>query len=85
MEEELLKHLINLLRYSTQVKFKIPKIFFNEKFADKKQNKEIEEAWTYLKKDIDLRIYKRKTDKDLITVKIKVKQPSERKTTWESQ
>lgn len=79
MDEEKFKHLINLLRHSTAVTFKIPSIFFKEKshntehFQKKKQ--EVADAWIYLQTDLDLTISKIKEDDEVITVNVKVNQP----------
>ena len=80
MEEELLTHLTNLLRHSHIVTFKIPSVLFKEedehyKMTPKaqKKHKEIEDAWTYIKNDMDLQIYKHQQEENLITVRVKVK------------
>ena len=77
MEEELLTHLINLLRNSHIVAFKIPSVYFQEKetLSPKRQNiqQNIEDAWIYIKNDMDLQIYKHQQEEDLVTVRVKVK------------
>ena len=77
MEEELLTHLINLLRNSHIVTFKIPAVYFNKevKCSQKTQKiqQNIDDAWTYIKKDMDLQIYKVQQEEELITVRVKVK------------
>ena len=80
MENELLTHLTNLLRHSNIVTFKIPSILFKEEDEHfkltpkaKKRHKEIEDAWTYIKNDMDLQIYKHQQEEELITVRVKVK------------
>ena len=77
MEEELLTHLTNLLRHSNIVTFKIPSQLFTEKEpmtpSIRKRQNEIEDAWTYIKNEMDLQIYKVQQEKDLVTVRVKVK------------
>lgn len=77
MEDELLIHLTNLLRNSHIVTFKIPAAYFNKevKCSQKTQKiqQDIEDAWTYIKNDMDLQIYKVQQEKDLVTVRVKVK------------
>ena len=81
MNEEMFKHLTNLLRHSTAVTFKIPSIFFKEKSRNtehfQKKKQEVADAWINLSKQMDLQIYKQTdiNDEDLITVQISVKQP----------
>ena len=77
MNEEMFKHLTNLLRHSTEVEFKIPSIFFSEKFSNMIQSQEVQNAWITLQRDMDLQIYKVIEEKGLITVKISIKQPDE--------
>lgn len=76
MNEELFKHLINLLRYSTAVEFKIPSQFFSEKYSDWKSSKKVQDAWITLQRDMDLQIHKETDEIGLITVKVKIKQPN---------
>ena len=77
MEEELLTHLTNLLRHSNIVTFKIPSALFKEEEhmtpSFQKRQKQIENAWTYIKNDMDLQIYKHQQEENLITVRVKVK------------
>ena len=77
MEEELLTHLTNLLRHSHIVAFKIPSSLFTEEgyrpASIQEIQREIEDAWTYIKNDMDLQIYKVQQDEDLVTVRVKVK------------
>ena len=77
VNEEMFKHLINLLRHSTEVEFKIPSIFFSEKFRNMIQSQEVQNAWITLRRDMDLQIYKVIKEQELITVKISIKQPNE--------
>ncbi len=77
MNEENFKHLINLLRHSTEMEFKIPSIFFSEKFSNMIQSQEVQNAWITLQRDMDLTIYKEKEEKETITVSILIKQPNE--------
>ena len=73
MENELLHHLTNLVRHSNIVIFKIPTEVFNEKYSESTRNKEIADAWIYIKNDMDLQIYKHQQEEDLVTVRVKVK------------
>lgn len=73
MENELLHHLTNLVRHSNIVIFKIPTEVFNEKYSESTRNKEIADAWTYIKNEMNLQIYKHKQEENLITVRVKVK------------
>ena len=77
MEEELLTHLTNLLRHSHIVTFKIPSALFKEEEhmtpLIQEKHKEIEDAWTYIKNEMNLQIYKHKQEENLITVRVKVK------------
>ena len=75
MDEEQFKHLTNLLRHSTAVTFKIPSIFFKDIKGLNKQKQEVENAWIYLQRDLDLTISKIKEDDEVITVNVKVNQP----------
>ncbi|MBQ7927730.1 MAG: hypothetical protein IJ287_03155 [Methanobrevibacter sp.] len=77
MNDEMFKHLTNLLRHSTEVEFKIPSIFFSEKFSNMIQSHEVQNAWITLQRNMDLQIYKVIEEKGLITVKISIKQPDE--------
>lgn len=77
MNEKMFKHLTNLLRHSTEVEFKIPSIFFSEKFSNMIQSQEVQNAWITLQRDMDLQIYKVKEDIETITVVISIKQPDE--------
>lgn len=75
MNDEKFTHLTNLLRHSTAIEFKIPSQFFSDKFSHLQQSKEVQNAWIYLQRDIDLQIYKLIEEKGMITVKISIKQP----------
>lgn len=75
MDEEKFKHLTNLLRHSTAVTFKIPSVFFSEKYSEWESSKEVQDAWIYLQRDLDLTISKIKEDDEVITVNVKVNQP----------
>ena len=77
MNDEMFKHLTNLLRHSTEVELKIPSIFFSEKFSNMIQSHEVQNAWITLQRNMDLQIYKVIEEKGLITVKISIKQPDE--------
>lgn len=75
MDEEQFKHLVNLLRHSIAVEFKIPSQFFSEKYREWKQSKEVQDAWIYLQRDFGLTLSKIKEDDEVITVNVKVNQP----------
>ena len=75
MEEELLKHLTNLLRHSNEIEFHIPTLFFEENFNGlDKQKTEIKDAWDYILNDdklIAIKVKEVKYKKIKIAVKVK--------------
>lgn len=79
MNKRRMECLTNLLRHSTDVEFKIPLIYFTDKYSAspgiEKNRKEIQDALMTLEKDTDLTIDKISED-ETVTLIISIIQPN---------